>query len=178
MIPFEPLNKHSISMPSVHALFAPVVLFVATCCVTSAQAGSTPEDGSGKSVRAVRSIDDSHSGVHWLLVRDPRHPAGPGRLVNLASEQGNGTASISHEHEALAYRDLRLPLPVVIRAGDPLIVEDVAGCASARLEAVALGPATVGSEFRVRLRIGGAVIKVVAVAQGHAKIADRIEVRQ
>src|ERR1039458_10642181 len=37
----------------------------------------------------VREIDDPHTGHSWLLVRNDRHPGGPGRLV-LAAVHGNG----------------------------------------------------------------------------------------
>jgi hypothetical protein len=66
----------------------------------------------------------------------------------------------------------------VIRAGDALIVEDDNGNANVRLEAVALGPATVGLEFQAKLKIGCASIKVVALAPGRAKIANQMVVRQ
>jgi len=33
-----------------------------------------------ESSQIVREIDDPHLGTRWLLMRDPVHPAGPGRL--------------------------------------------------------------------------------------------------
>jgi hypothetical protein len=46
----------------------------------------------------VRIIDDPSLGDRWLLIRDPNHPGGPGRLVlasRTRSEAGrNGSAGV------------------------------------------------------------------------------------
>jgi flagella basal body P-ring formation protein FlgA len=60
----------------------------------------------------------------------------------------------------------------VIRSGDRLVVEESSAVVEARLEAVALGPAAEGAEFRVRLAIGGKVVLAVALGPGHAAFAD------
>jgi hypothetical protein len=61
--------------------------------------------------------------------------------------------------------------------GDRLIVEEDTPVASARLEALALGPASPGVEFMVRLRIGGKVMRVVALGPGRAAFATESEAR-
>jgi hypothetical protein len=145
--------------------------------VASISYGQT-ESSSRESVLALRSIDDSPTGSHWLLIRDPVHPAGPGRLVNAPTARGEEPALVPDQNIATKVRDIQPTLHFVIRGGDTLIVEDDNGNANVRLEAVALGPAAVGSEFQVRLKIGGASIKVVALATGRAKIATQRVVRQ
>jgi flagella basal body P-ring formation protein FlgA len=62
-------------------------------------------------------------------------------------------------------------LVAVIRAGDRLIVEENTAVVEARLEAVALGAAAPGSTFNVRLRIGGRVLRAVALGPGRAALA-------
>jgi hypothetical protein len=112
----------------------------------------------------VREIDDPHSGARWLLLRNPDHPAGPGRLVlagHAAKPDEESRAIPPGETEETAQRP-------VIRAGDRLIVEENTPVIDARLEAVALGPATSGSTFEARLKIGGKVARVVALAPGRA----------
>ena len=146
--------------------------------VAWAQAGTLAEHSSAETVQAVRLIDDPQSGSRWLLIQDRQHPTGPGRLVRVAGTSNRDEALIPDQDAGAKTRHIRPPLSVVIRGGDPLIVEDDNGNAKARLEAVALGPAVAGSEFQARLKIGGSPIKVVALAPGHAKIATRIEVRQ
>jgi hypothetical protein len=111
----------------------------------------------------VREIDDPHSGAVWLLFRDAERPGGPGRLMLAA--QSNARA-----------RNPKDPVPVaeslpVIRAGDALIVEEHSAVVDARLEAIALGSAARGSAFKARLRIGGKVVRVVALAPGRAIFA-------
>jgi hypothetical protein len=106
----------------------------------------------------VREIDDPHTGGRWLLTRDPVHPAGPGRLVLVARFRPE-------------YRPIQPgvePPRPVIHAGDRLVVEENTAVIEARLEAVALGPAVVGSPLDVRLKIGGKVVRAVALGPGRA----------
>jgi hypothetical protein len=123
----------------------------------------------------VREIDDPHSGAHWLLMRDRNHPAGPGRLVLVAADrqagQGGQGSTIRTTSTEL------IPLRPVIRAGDRLIVEENTAVIEARLEAVALGPATLGSTFDVRLKLGGKVARAVALAPGRAAFQAQTEAR-
>jgi hypothetical protein len=175
---FDWLNRPSISMPARYVLSGAVVS-LAPLGIASGQSGMLTQCFSGECIQAVRSIDDPQSGLHWLLVRDPTHPDGPGHLVSVLRPEGKEQQpSTLPQNAAMHFRKVLPPLPVVIRGGDSLIVEDAAGYASASLEAVALGPAAVGSEFQAKLRIGGAVVRVVALAPGRAEIAVRIEVRQ
>ena len=97
-------------------------------------------------------------------MRDPRHGGGPGRLVlaESARERAQGNES-GGELVAVA------PRPV-IHAGERLIVVENTPLIEARLEAVALSPAAVGSPLDVRLSIGGKVIQAVALAPGRAQI--------
>jgi flagella basal body P-ring formation protein FlgA len=69
-----------------------------------------------------------------------------------------------------------IPVPV-IGAGDRLILEEHSAVVDARLEAVALGPAAVGSALRVRLVIGGRVVRARALAAGHVALQEETEGR-
>jgi hypothetical protein len=115
----------------------------------------------------VREIDDPHTGNRWLLMRDPSHPGGPGRLVAVASVR------IRSSREGPGVE----PLRPVIHSGERLIVEENTAVVEARLEAVALGPAVIGSPLDVRLRIGGKVVRAVALAPGRASLQPEMEVR-
>jgi hypothetical protein len=114
--------------------------------------------------QTVREIDDPHSGARWVLARDPNHPAGPGRLV-----LAEGLRSRASEHDPEV-----VPSRPIIRAGDRLIVEENTAVAEARLEAVALGPAVIGSTFDVRLKIGGGVVRALAIAPGRAAFLPEV----
>ena len=59
----------------------------------------------------------------------------------------------------------------MIRSGDALIVAEHTAVVDARLEATSLGPAVAGAEFPARLRIGGKVVRVIALAPGRAELA-------
>jgi hypothetical protein len=58
-----------------------------------------------------------------------------------------------------------------------VIVEENSPVAEARLTAVALESATIGSAFNARLEIGGKVVRAIAVGTGQALFRPQIEVR-
>ncbi len=147
-------------------------------------AAASSEAAAGPAGEVVGEIDDPHTGDQWALVRDPVHPAGPGRLVlvrgpemgpGMGAERGHSSAGPRdpgrQPAEPAATATNRTPLRPVIRAGDALIVEERTAVVEARLQAVALGPAIKGAVFKARLKIGGKVVRAVAVAAGHAVFA-------
>jgi hypothetical protein len=133
---------------------------------------TNPQAAGGSSGEVVREIDDPHTGDRWKLMRDPVHPEGPGRLVLVA---GPGTepvsTSTSDAEQPAISATKRTPLRLAIHAGDALIVEENTAVVEARLEAVALRPAAKGAIFRARLRIGGKVVRAIAISAGHAVFA-------
>jgi hypothetical protein len=121
----------------------------------------------GKSVPqrcVVREIEDPHTGIHWLLVRDPKNPAGPGKLVKSTDE---GYAQAISRDGSSPMAELRRS---VIRAGDHLIVEEHSRVVDAQLEGTALGSAAAGDTLRVRLKIGGKVVRAIAAGPGRATL--------
>lgn len=65
----------------------------------------------------------------------------------------------------------------VIHGGDRLIIEENSSVIEARLEGMALGSATAGSSFQARLRIGGKVVRAIALGFGRAMLVPEREVR-
>jgi hypothetical protein len=128
-------------------------------------------DGPQQAGEAVREIDDPHTGARWLLVRNPEHPGGPGRLVLV-----EGVRNQPRQNKAGAGPSQAEPR-TVIRAGERLIVEESTPVVEARLEAVALGPAVTGSVLEARLRIGGRVVHAVALGPGRAALEPQAEAR-
>jgi hypothetical protein len=118
------------------------------------------------SSEVIREIDDPHTGDRWLLEPNLTHPEGPGRLVRLV-----GTGPGAGDRAGVVSSRNGAALVAVIRAGDRLIVEENTAVVEARLEAVALGAAAPGSTFNVRLRIGGRVLRAVALGPGRAALA-------
>jgi hypothetical protein len=128
--------------------------------------------------QVIREIDDPFNGARWLLVRDEETPAGPRRLLLVESgrnslRQLKAVGTLVHGAPGVEPALFR----PVIRAGDRLVVEENTAVVEARLEAVALGPAAVGSPLEVRLRIGGRVVRAVALAPGRAALAAQTEGR-
>ena len=124
-------------------------------------------------VKAVREILDPHTGDRWMLVRDPVHPGGPGRLV-LATD----LTAIRRNAVAARMPALGSSSPFeqpAIRAGDRVIVEEHTAIVDAQLEGTALSPATGGASLAVRLTIGGRVVQVQAVGPGRAALLLRSE---
>jgi hypothetical protein len=122
----------------------------------------------------VRQIDDPHTGAHWFLMREPGHPGGPGRMVLATVPQGQSmktrdagarsrAESKAGQTESAATRN-----PPVIRTGDRVIVEERTDVVESRLEAVALTPAAFGASCRVRMAIGGRMVRAVATGPGRA----------
>ena len=144
---------------------APAVLL---SLATSSANRSAPEIDEHETV--VREIDDPHSGDRWLLMRNPTCPGGPGRLV-LAAAVPSGARQSRAEGSSPS------PVLTVIHTGDRLIVEENTPLVAARLEAVALGPASPGSPLKVRLALGGRVVRAVALSAGRAAFAPQFEVR-
>jgi hypothetical protein len=132
-------------------------------------AATKPPAAPGSSGGVVREIDDPHTGDRWMLMRDPAHPEGPGRLVLAAGpgfEPVSASTSDRRQPDPLATE--RAPFHPVIHAGDALIVQEHTAVVDARLEAVALSPAAEWAIFRARLKIGGKVVRAVAVSAGNA----------
>jgi hypothetical protein len=131
--------------------------------------GMAQARGQAAPAAAVREILDPHTGARWLLERDASHPGGPGRLVLGAAGSASSPRSVAGPKPA--------GLPPSIHLGDRLIVEEDTPVVSAWLEAVALGPALAGEGFMVRLRIGGKVMRAVALGPGRAVFALESEAR-
>lgn len=122
-------------------------------------------DGSN-ATEVIREIDDPHSGERWLLLRNPAHPGGPGRLVLARQNRQDGSrASGSAPGQYLP----------VVRAGDRIVIEEHTAVADARLEAVALNPAAAGAPLNVRLTLGGKVVRATAVGPGQAVFAPEVQ---
>ena len=132
-----------------------------------------PADSAAGEVQGavVREIDDPECGTRWLLLRDASDRGGPGRMVLIQSANGESKVKAAH---AAAPGALVIPKRPVIRAGDLLVIEENTSRVEARLEAVALGPASPGNVFEVRLQIGGKIERAVALAPGRATFAGQI----
>ena len=130
-----------------------------------------PETALKPDGEVLRQIEDPSTGDLWLLARDPNRPAGPGRLV-LARQQMKTQRAISSG----PVQPLTAAVRPVIHTGDALTVEEHTGVVDARLEAVALEPAVMGAHFKARLKIGGKVVRAVALSPGRASFAPVGEV--
>jgi hypothetical protein len=130
--------------------------------------------------RVVREIRDPDSGACWLLMRDGAHPGGPGRLVLAEKppivEPENQEAKNQPRSRQGAESSYASRVPV-IHAGERLMVEEHTPVVEAHLEAVALGPAAIGGELNVRLRMGGKVLRAVALGPGRAELQAEREAR-
>lgn len=152
-------------------------LFIGTGMFASAQVApvgrrSMPVEPSGQ---VVRQIDDPSTGQRWLLMRDPSHPGGPGRLTPITKflEVFKSSAPVTVPR----MQPKPVALQPVIRSGDRLIVEDSSSRIDARFDAVALGSAAAGGPLRVRLVLGGKVVRAIALGPGRAAFAPAMEVQ-
>lgn len=160
-------------------LFGPSSIF-AVCQAASANSSEPPAASAPKAPAAhvtelpgeiFCEIDDRQTGGQWLVTRDTAHPGGPGRIVRVEGLKAGGQPGSSAAALALGKSAAgAVPALPVIHAGDALIVEEHTAVVDARLEAVALGAAARGAELKARLKIGGKVVRVVAVAAGRAEL--------
>jgi hypothetical protein len=125
-----------------------------------------------------REIEDAGTGVRWLLLRNESHPGGPGRLVP-AGEDRNAHSAIGRGKDSVRQRNAAANIGQrpIICAGDRLIIRDDSDRVLVQLEGVALAPASVGSLLPVRLHIGGAIVRAVAVRSGQATLWSRMELQ-
>jgi flagella basal body P-ring formation protein FlgA len=95
-------------------------------------------------------------------MRDSAHPGGPGVLVAEEFIQGNSRLEQSADRSH-----------AVIRSGDRLTVEASSPVLDLRLEGIALSPAALGAQLRVRLVVSGKIVWAVALGPGRvAKESD------
>lgn len=113
----------------------------------------------------VREISDPATGERWLLEHDPAVPGGPGRLVRAATDEDEPKQTAGAQS-----RNEKAWSPCVVRAGDRVIVEEHTTVMDAELEGVALNGAQSGMKLRVRLKIGGKIVNVVAQGPGRVAI--------
>jgi hypothetical protein len=148
---------------------APLLLLVLCGTSTWAQGVIGAEPQKSADTNAIRVIRDPHTAMRWLLKRDPTRPSGPGRMVLLGQQEVTKAqfASATNENAAM-YQSIPAN---VIRTGDRLVMEENTANVTARLEATALGSAIKGAAFRVRLSIGGKIVRAVAIGPGRAAFA-------
>jgi hypothetical protein len=115
--------------------------------------------------RVIRSFEDAGTHQSWQVMRDPRCPAAPARLVGPTILHG-GRASMEESRDVRLQTALRL----LIHAGDSLIVEEHTTLVNARLEATALSSAAQGEPLKIQLKIGDRIVRAVAVERGRAEI--------
>lgn len=126
-----------------------------------------------EAAEVLREIDDPHTGRHWLLYRDPRHPGGPGRLLSIGADRLSETGATRGETSAVP-GGAATP---VIHTGDRVVLEEDTPTVAAWLEAVALGPAAPGARVRVRLVIGAKIVNAIALAASRVALAPEAEPR-
>jgi len=145
---------------------------------SSSSANAIVSSAPVQSNEILRVIDDPGTHERWLVVADPQHPGGPARLVKSSEYErevgAQGAAPVKVQSAVKAHIEARKP---VIRPGELLIVEEHSQFIDMRLEAVALSQAVVGDTFDVRLKVGGKVVRAVATAPGHARLAAQTGVR-
>lgn len=134
-----------------------VLAFPAGAAAQALSPCAGPQAGRIPACPVVREIDDPSTGQHWVLMRDPAHPGGPGALMPEGAVSGGGLLEGATVH-----------LRPVIRAGDRLTVEESNARAELRLEGIALSSAAPGAQLRVRLVLSGKVVEAVALGSGRA----------
>ncbi len=135
-----------------------VVLVAISVARSQASGANSGQNGTSAGRRIVREIKDPHSGALWRLYVNAGNPAGPGRLVMAGREE--------HGSSFAAQRERTLP---AIHAGERVTVEEHSSAVEAYLEGTALASASIGSPLQVRLRMGGKVVKTVAMAPGRVE---------
>jgi hypothetical protein len=133
-----------------------VINVVLTC-------GLTAQSTAGGKI--VNERTDRSTGARWVLMRDVEHPAAPAHWVLAdAGKEKAGAGSKATEPK------------LAIHPGDKIVVEEETTVLNAWLEATALTGAENGGELRARMKIGGRIFAVRAIAPGTAELEE--ETRQ
>lgn len=111
---------------------------------------------------AMRSFDDAATGGKWVLQRGTEHPGGPGRLVQVMGKAGT--------HDFDVARTERL----IVRAGSRVLVSETTATATACLDGVALNPAARGELVKVKLTVGGWMVRAIVKAPGRAQLVEAV----
>jgi hypothetical protein len=138
------------------------------------------EDGLNNSpqYREIRTIEDSGTHQHWILLQNVSRPAAPALLLQGVSDLSCARPPIEEAGSRSAI-DARSHSDPVIHAGDYLIVSEHTRVLDTDLEATALKPAAIGDILTVRLKFGGQILSAIATAPGRATLSQkRSEVRQ
>ena len=125
-----------------------------------------PFDGRAP-VPILREIKDPYSPARWVIIRNVLNPAGPALIAAEDDHAQTGPSSKTGKRTPSA----------VIHAGNHIVVEEHTTAAESYLEAIALGAAEVGAALNVRLKIGGKVVRAVAIAPGRAALAPSREAK-
>jgi hypothetical protein len=127
--------------------------------IAAQQQGTAASDAPASVIveKVIVEIDDPNLGTRWLMRRDPAHPGGPGVVET-----------------AICGRESAAGAEAVIRGGERVVVDEDSKVVEARLEAIALGSAAAGKAFQARLKIGGKVVRAVAVGVGRATLAPDV----
>lgn len=123
--------------------------------------------------RAVRAIEDRGTRQQWLLLKDLSHPTTPGLLVRALRYRSRLQPTEFDSCSSGSVKRFFLP---VIHVGDPIIVSEHTPVSDGQLEATALEAAAEGEPLKVRLKIGGQILRAIASAPGRAtRIAEASE---
>lgn len=129
-----------------------------------------PEAAIDGRYRLARTIKDFSTQQRWLLLEDSSHPAAPALLMEEARTAG---CAGRWTQSTVSRASIPSFVPIVIHAGDPIIVSEHTRVADAELEATALRTAAVGDPLLVRMKFGDLTLKAIAVSPGHAKVAEK-----
>jgi hypothetical protein len=161
---------------------------------------SSPVDSLREAGEAEREFVDPCLGSHWKIQTNAEHPGWPGRLVLMdagavrGGQRGNSASAVSVEDKvgrvSSSSREVprfspNLALPLAVRTGDRLIVEQDSAVLHAEFQAVALESARAGDRLRVRLSAGstaplsiaGKVVSVLVTGAGQARWTFEEEVK-
>ncbi|MFP5275796.1 MAG: hypothetical protein ACLGPM_01670 [Acidobacteriota bacterium] len=131
----------------------PLLTLRGQCAPDAAGEFAQERNQAGALVEARR---DPATGVGWQLLRGVA--GGPGRWIQKFDSFG------TPKEEA------KPNAPVVIRAGDRLLVTEETSMASMQMLVVALEPARLGATLRVRTMAGNRMLFAVALGKGRAAL--------
>lgn len=125
----------------------------------------------GMRYRAVRLIDDPGTRRRWLLVQQFTRPEAPAMLLPIADGQLCSMLFVAESEWRLPNANHNRLVPI-IRPGDSVLLSEDSPTTEARLEAIAIESAGPGQALTVRLKLGGHLLRAIAVAPGSVLLAD------
>ena len=149
-----------------------LVLLAALPCGGTTTAGAENGTAMPPTAQLFRSVDDPALATRWLLMRDPRHPGAPGRMVEAPARivSPGGLNSAADHGDARKQTGLQRKAKPVVRVGDEILVVSENPDSQLTLHARALSAGCAGDKISARIDVFHREVHARVLAAGRVEM--------